>query len=180
VIVAAVRQVADWLVDGATGVNVQLASLPGDSPDVRPPLVTVWDATRFEWVARGHVLRDRTGSGPLLLVRGPDETALPLFAGDETGGWSTVDVVVAYVHRPTAIDWTDYVLRDAYQTLRAAVRALQAPFGALQVGPTRMRVAFDRPTARFVAAQETLSGEETILASLIITLPALDEWALGS
>ena len=178
-IVAAVRQVADWLVDGTRGVNQQIALVPGDSSDALPALVTVWDATRFEWVARGHVLRERTGAGPLLLVRGPDVAELPLFAGDG-GGWAAVEVRVAYVLRQSSESWTDFALRDAYQTLRAAARSIGQQFQTMQASPERARVAFDRPTARFEAAQETLSGEETILASLLVTLPALDEWALGA
>lgn len=178
-IVAAVRQVADWLVDASTGVNAQLASVPGDDADAKPPLVTVWDATRFEWVARGNVLRDKTGAGPLLLVRGPDQAELPTWAGDEAGGWASVDVRVAYVRRPTVDQPSDYVLRDAYQTLRAAVRALQAPFQDMSATNERMAVEFARPTIVFDAQQEEMSGKETILASLLVTLPAFDQWSLG-
>jgi hypothetical protein len=179
VIVAAVRQVADWLVNGSSGVNAQLATVPGDSADVIPPLVTIWDATRFEWVAQGRVLRDLTGSGPLLLVRGPTELEIPLFAGQQGGGWAPVDVIVAYVHRPTVEEPSEYVLRDAYQTLRAAARAIALQFPTMQASQERARVAFERPTVRFSAEQEQLDGE-VLLASLTITLPAFDEWALGS
>lgn len=178
-IVAAVRQVADWLVNGTTGVNAQLASVPGDSSDVIPPLVTVWDATRFEWVARGQVLRALTGNGPLLLVRGPTELELPIFAGGAGGAWAPVDIVVAYVHRPTVEEPSEYTLRDAYQTMRAVARVIALQFPTMQASQERQRVAFERPTVRFSAEQEQLDGE-LLLASLTITLPAFDEWALGS
>lgn len=184
-IVAAVRQVADWLDDGTTGVNAQLATLPPDGVLVEsaPPAVTVWDATRFEWVARGEVPRALTGNGPLLLVRGPDELVLPIFGGVEGGGWTDVEVLVAYVDRPSLATPSDDVLRHAYETLRAATRALQQRFNtAGAAAPERMRVSLDRPTLRFTAAQSPLQddGDEFILAGLTITIPAFDIWAMGS
>lgn len=178
-IVPAVRQVADWLSDASTGVNVQLATVPGDALEPVPADVTVWDATRSAWVARGEVPREQTAAGPLLLVRGPDEAELPTWAGDESAGWAAIEVIVAYVVRPGIDVASDDALRDAYQTLRAAVRALQAPFQTMQAGPTRASVEFARPTVRFDAGQQNLAGKETILAQLLVTLPAFDSWSLG-
>jgi hypothetical protein len=181
-IVAAVRQVADWLVDAETGVNAQLAAAPRDATDTVPPLVTLWDATRFEWVARGEVPRDKTGHGPLLLVRGPDELDLPIFAGDAQGGYASLDVLVAYVLREDVEQPTEYALTHAYETIRAAARALQAPFNTTTTAQVRMGVTLERPTLRFSAAQSSLTdaGGDLILAGLTVTIPALDSWALGS
>jgi hypothetical protein len=183
-IVAAVRQVADWLVDGSAGVNAQLQSLPTDGTVVasNPPLVTVWDATRFEWVARGAVPRSLTGNGPLLLVRGPDELELPIFGGTGEGGWANVDVLIAYVDRPNLEVPNDYVLTHAYETLRAVARAMQQRFNTFTAAPERLRVSLDRPTLRFSAAQAPLQddGDEFVLAGLTITIPAFDIWAMGS
>lgn len=179
-IVAAVRQLADWLTDATHGVNVQLATVPGDGGDTPPAAVTVWDAARHDWVARGQVPRDRTGSGPLLLVRGPDEAELPLFAGQDGGGWTDLELLVAYVHRPGITTASDRALRDAYETLRAAARSLALQFPTLQASPERARVSFERPRARFLAEISTLAGEETVLATLVVSLPAFDAWALGT
>ncbi len=178
-IVAAVRQVADWLVDATTGVNALLPSIPHDPSEVDPPAVTVWDATRFSWVASGNVPRDRTGALPLLLVRGPDEQEISAWLGDENGGVTPLTVLVAYVRRPQLSADTDYVLTHAYQTLRAAVRALQAQYQSADVR-TRVGVELGRPTYRLVAAQEKLAGEEHILASLEVTFPAADPWVAGA
>lgn len=178
-IVSASRQVADWLSDAATGVNVQLNSVPGDASDVRPPNVTVWDATRFEWVAKGVVPRDRTGALPLLLIHVPQEQQVTAWAGDDTAGWVPVTVIVDYVRRPELTATSDFVVTHALQTLRAAVRALQAQY---QTADTRVRNGVDlsRPAYRIVAEQQKLAGEELILATLEVTLGAFDPWVMGA
>lgn len=179
-IVGAVRQLADWLVDPTTGVNAQLPTVPGDPTDVPAPLVTVYDATRFEWVARGSIPRAKTGDGPLLLVRGPDEADQPLWAGGESGGWADVDLRVAYVRRPEITGPSDYAVAHAYQTLRAAVRALQAKFPVPAASPVRMGVQLERPRVAFIASNEELSGKEIILCSLSVTVSAFDPWVMGA
>lgn len=179
-IVAAVRQTADWLGDATHGVNALLASVPGDVGDTAPPNVTIYDATRQDWVARGVIPRGDTGNVPLLLVRGPDEAEIPLWAGTDGGGWGDVEVRIAYVRRPGVTRASDDVLTQAYQTLRAAARSLQAQFQTMQAGPTRQGVLFERPRLRFLADQETLAGNETILASLAVTFGAFDPWVLGA
>ncbi len=178
-IVAAVRQCADWLTDATNGVNVQLASVPGDSSDVPPPLVTVWDATRFEWVSRGVVPRDRTGALPILLVRGPNAAELKAWAGASDGGWSECQVLIDYVRRPSLSSDSDYVMTHAYQTLRAVARALQAQYQTAEIR-TRNGVDLQRPTIAFTAEQEKLAGEEVVLAGLTITFSAFDPWVMGA
>lgn len=181
-IVAATRQVADWLVHPTTGVNAQLAAAPNDPTDTTPPLVTVWDATRFEWVARGEIPRDKTGNGPLLLVRGPDAAELPIALTQGEGGYTPIDVLVAYVVREDVDQPTEYALTHAYETLRAVARALQAVFNTTTTPQSRMGVVLERPTLRFSAEQTPLAeaGGDLILAGVTITIPALDSWALGT
>lgn len=178
-IIPAIRQVADWLVDADTGVNKQLATVPGDPGEPVPNLVTVWDASRFPWAATGEVPRELTNAGPLLLVSGPEDAEFPTWPGDDRGGWTDIEVLVAFVARPGIDVPPEYKLRDAYQTLRAAVRALQAPFQTMQSGPTRASVEFARPVVRFSSAQVPLVGSEMMLAGLTVILPAFDAWALG-
>lgn len=178
-IVSAVRQIADWLADAATGVNTQLAALPLEAVDSPPPLVTVWDATRFDWVARGVVPRDRTGKLPLLLVHVPSEQELSAWAGDPQGGARSLTVLVDYVRRPQLEPDSDYLVSHAMQTLRACARALQAPFTSVDTR-TRTGVDLGRPSFRILAAQEKLAGEETIVATLEVTLLAFDPWVMGA
>jgi hypothetical protein len=181
-IVAATRQVADWLVHPTTGVNAQLASAPRDPSDTTPPLVTVWEATRFEWVARGEIPRDKIGDGPLLLVRGPDAAELPIALTQGDGGLAPIDVLVAYVVRDRVEQYTDFALAHAYETIRAIARALQAVFNTTGTRQVRMGVELERPTLRFSAEQIPLTeaGGDLILAGVTITIPARDTWALGT
>lgn len=183
-IVAAVRFIADTLVAASTGVNAQLAALPIEAgagvPDTIPPPVLVYDSTRFSWVARGVVPRAETGATPLLLVRGPDEAEIPLWAG-EAGGWTPINIRVGYVGRPAeSVTPSDAALFHAYETARAAARCLAVKFETMQSGPERNRVSFERPTVTFLAEQEELAGKEIILAQLNISLPSFDRWALGA
>lgn len=183
-IVAATRFVADTLVDATAGVNVQLAALPIETgagvPDTTPPAVLTYDATRFAWVARGIIPRAEIGNTPLLLVRGPDEAEIPLWAG-EAAGWVPLKIRVAYVGKPSeSVTPSDRALFHAYETARAAARCLALKFQNMAAALERNRVSFERPTVVFLSEQEELAGKENILAQLEVTLPSFDRWALGA
>lgn len=179
-VVAAVRQLADWLVVASTGVNAQLASVPKDPTDPTPAPVTVYDSTRFAWVARGTVPRDKTGSGPLLLVTGPEEAEVPIWAGAPNGAWGDIECLISYVQRPLVTVDTDFSLTDALQTLRAAARAIQAQFQTMQEGPERMGATLERPRVRLILSNEKLEGNEVIVAMLAVTFSVADPWVAGA
>jgi hypothetical protein len=183
VIVAAVRQVADWLADLTTGVNALLASVPKDVGDPAPPNVTIYDETRDAWVAVGVVNRAAGNAGPLLLIRGGDGQELPLFPTQGDGGYVPCEVLIAYVRRAIVNQATpvptDDAVRDALQTMRAVARSLALQYTAQQANPRRTQVDLDRPSIRLDRSQEKLGESELILMSLSVTLPALDSWSMG-
>lgn len=184
-IAAAVRQVADWLAHASTGVNALLASVPGDGGDSAPASVTIYDETREPWVARGIVPRAKTGTGPLLLVRGPDELAVPLFPTQENAGYADCEVLVVYVRRaPAASVESDDAVRDVYQTFRAIARSIALQYTTQTASPTRMSVGLDRPTLRFLRQGGPLDpGQpdgELMIGMCAITFPAVDPWAMAA
>lgn len=66
-----VRIVADWLANltsAGAGVNALLNSVPLDGGDSAPPPVTVYDATRDNWVARKLLPNDETITLPAVAV----------------------------------------------------------------------------------------------------------------
>lgn len=180
-IVAAVRELADWLSAAPAGVNAQLATVPRDVGDPVPPSVTVHDETRESWVARGVVPRGSLGNGPLLIIRGPDDLQLPLWTDQGSGGFTPLELRVGYVRRAAqaSVD-TDDALRDCYQTLRAAARVIALKYQTPLTGVTRTQVTLDRPTVQLLRAVEALEGEELILAQLAVSFPAVDPWAMAT
>lgn len=183
-IAAAVRQVADWLGDATTGVNALRASVPGDSGEAAPAAVTIYDETREPWVARGTVPREKTGTGPLLLVRGPDEAGVPIF-GSQGGGYAECEVLVCYVRRAPAAGSTavesDDAVRDVYQTVRIIARSIALQYDTQEANPSRMSVGLDRPTLRFLRQSAPLAPDgELITGMLAITFPAVDPWAMAA
>lgn len=184
-IAAAVRQVADWLGDGTTGVNALLASIPKDVGDTAPASVTIYDETREPWVARGTVPRAKTGTGPLLLVRAGDEVELPIFPTQGSGGYASCEVVVCYVRRAPATGTTavesDDAVRDVYQTMRAVARSLALQYDTQEANPSRQSVCLDRPTVRFLRQSASLAPDgEVITGMCSITFPAVDPWAMAT
>lgn len=174
-IVDLVRQVADWLADPSTGVNVQLASLPDDVGDTTPPNVTVADETRDAWVARGVVPREKIGAGPILIVTSDKTSRIPL---STKNGRAENTVVVRYVARKAA---TDELLNDALQTLRAVGRVLALKFTSVMGSLTRNRTDLEPPEdARLIAEFEELEGDEIIAYRLEVTIPATDAWGLAA
>jgi hypothetical protein len=185
VIAAAVRQVADWLADGVTGVNALRLSVPMDNGETAPAAVTIYDETREPWVARGTVPRAKTGTGPLLLVRGPDELAVPIFGTQGNGGYADCEVLVCYVRRAPAAGSTavesDDAVRDVYQTMRIIARAIALQYTEQEANPSRQSVSLDRPTVRFLRQTAPLSPDgELITGMLSLTFPANDPWAMAA
>lgn len=176
-IAAAVRQVADWLGDATTGVNALLATVPKDVADAVPANVTIYDETREPWVARGTVPRTKTGTGPLLLVRGPDAVELPVFSG-----YTPCEVQVLYVRRaPAATVESDDAVRDVYQTMRAIARSIALQYDTQEANPTRMSVGLDRPTLEFRRQTAPLAPDgELITGVMSLTFPAIDPWAMAA
>lgn len=186
--VAAIRQTADWLAHVVTGVNALLATVPRDVGEAAPPNVTVYDETRDDWVARGTVPRKKTGNGPLLLVRGPEEVQLPIFGTQEAGGYTPIDVLVLYIRRAAAAGASavesDAAVRDVYQTSRAIARSIALQYTTQQANPSRMSVGLDRPTLRFLRQGGPLDPQqpdgELITGIVSITYPAVDPWAMAA
>lgn len=179
-IVDGVRQTAVWLADATTGVNALRSSVPRDSGEAAPPAVSIYDETRSAWVARGVVPRGKTGSGALILVRGADETDVPLFPG-EGGGFTPLGVRIAYVRRAdVSLVESDDAVRDALQTLRICARSIASQWLSQQAMPTRNQVDFDRPLFKIVRSAEELAGDDLILAEAHITYPAVDTWAMAA
>jgi hypothetical protein len=184
-IVAAIRQTADWLADGTTGVNALLAAVPKDVTDTAPPTVTIYDETRDAWVARGAVPRAKTGNGPLLLLRGPDEAELPIFGTQGDAGAVPVEVRVLYLRRALAatVD-SDDAVRDVYQTFRAIARSLALQYDTQEAAPARNSVDLYRPTLRVLRGLAPLDPNkpdgELITGALAITFPAVDPWAMAA
>lgn len=184
-IVAAIRQTADWLAHASTGVNALLASVPKDVTDTVPANVTIYDETRDAWVARGQVNRTKTGTGPLLLVRGPDELEVPIFGTQGDGGASPCEVRVLFIRRaPAASVESDDAMRDVYQTLRACARSLALQYDTQEAAPARNSVDLHRPTLRVLRGTVPLDPSkpdgELITGALSITYPAVDPWAMAS
>lgn len=119
-----VRIVADWLAgvtSAGDGVNALLAGVPRDAGDPVPPGVTVYDATRTDWVAQRKIERaDDDVQLPALAV-----LLLGAFEMDGTvatayrGGTPTV--LVLYLHRELV---TEAALTAAGTTLRAVRQSL--------------------------------------------------------
>lgn len=185
-IVPAVRQTADWLRDATSGVNALRGSVPRDVGEAAPAAVTVYDEMTDEWVARGAVPRAKTGAGPLLLVRGPDELDVPLFPtqGQNGGPLTTCSVWLLYVRRVdvagSAAVASDDVVRDAFQTLRIAARAIASQWTEQEAMPARNGVDFDRPTFTILRQSAELSDTETVVGVARIDYPAVDAWAMAA
>jgi hypothetical protein len=94
----AVRMLADRLADADEGVNAISAFVPRFTGDEVPPEVTIYDATRTGWVARGKVPKGEDGdeeqiSFPCVVVflqQGNYESGV---ARDASGGRYTQGVV---------------------------------------------------------------------------------------
>lgn len=65
-ILETVRIIADWLADGAFGVNAVRTSVPKDTGVADFPAVTVLDSTRDGRVARGGVPNLEPSNFPVL------------------------------------------------------------------------------------------------------------------
>lgn len=181
-IAAAVRQTADWLADATTGVNAIRSTVPRDGGEPAPAAVTIYDETREPWIARRQVPRKKTGSGPLLLVAGPDEVEVPIFGSQGDQGFAPCEVMVAYVRRaPIATEESDDVVRDVYQTLRIAARSLALQYTEQEANPTRMSVGLDRPTVKILRTAEPFGDDGEVISGLLsITYPAIDPWAMAA
>lgn len=177
-IVDLIRQVADWLSDGTTGVNTVRTSVPRDGGDPAPAAVNVYDQTREAWVAMGIVLREKTGAGPMLLVQLHGDVEMPVRTDQIVAGWPRVELAVRYVARNTT---RDDLVRDAWQTLRCAQRVLADQFNKTPgTSWSRNGTLFEKPTARLVPFSEPLEGDELVVAVLLLTFEALDPWALDT
>lgn len=174
-IVDVLRQVADWLSDGLSGVNTLLGALPDDVGDTVPPNVTVVDVTRNEWIARGVVHRDKIGAGPLLIVSLGAVTDVPLRTDAAD---ASVPVVVQYVARKAT---TDELVTECLQTLRAAARVLAARFSPVVGALTRNETDLAPPdVARLTIEFTELEGDELIVGRLELSIPATDAWGLAA
>ncbi len=184
-IVAAIRQTADWLSHATTGVNALRANVPRDTGEAAPGAVTIYDETREAWVARGQVPRAKTGTGALLLVRGPDELEVPLFGGEPSGGFTDCEVRVLYVRRALAASVeSDDAVRDVYQTLRVCARSLALQYTTQVAAPARNGVDLHRPAVRLLRGVVPLDPAapdgELVVGALSITYPAVDPWAMAA
>lgn len=116
-ILETVRIIADWLADGAFGVNAVRTSVPKDTGVADFPAVTVLDSTRDGRVARGGVPNLEPSNFPVLLVTPADQPvdqASPAVKPFPTD--ATVTVLVRYA--TNKVD-TAEAERDTSQTLKA-------------------------------------------------------------
>lgn len=173
-----IRQHADWYADGPAGVNAQRPNVPRDVGVAAPPAVTVYDATRHAWVARGTVPRDKTGSGALLLVDGTEEFQTWVRSQDIQGGGSLVGVRARYVARKKQ---TELLVMDCYHTLRCVLRVIALRFNGTTPSYTRNGTILEPPDdVRFQLPLEPLEGDELVVGELVFAHRATDPWALAT
>lgn len=173
-----IRQHADWYADGAAGINAQRTNVPVDVGVAVPPAVTVYDSTRYAWVARGTIPRDKTGSGALILVEGVEEFQTWVRSEDLQAGGSLVGIRARYVARKKQ---TDVLLLDCYNTLRCILRVVALRFNGTTMDYTRNGTVISPPDdVRFQLPLERLEGDELVVAELLFAHRAIDPWALAN
>lgn len=174
-----IRQHADWYADVSAGINVQRANVPVDVGVAVPPAVNVYDSTRYAWVARGSIPRDKTGSGALILVEGVEEFQTWVRSEDaQAGGGSLIGVRARYVARKTQ---TDVLMMDCYNTLRCVLRVIALRFNGTVTSYTRNGTLIEPPDdVRFQVPLERLEGDELVVAELLFAHRVIDPWALAN
>lgn len=171
-----IRAVADALADGTTGVNTLLSSVPKESGVAVPPTVTVYDASRTDWVGRGRISTEEVAAGPLLLVSARGDTEI-LLDQPESIVRAPLDVIIRYAMQGQA---SDTAALQAWQTLRAALRCALKVSGTTEVWPKRNGTWIDAPRrAQFVTLFDHTDGDTLVVGALILTFFALDPWALN-
>lgn len=169
-----IRQVAAWLEDDTLGVNALLPTVPKDVGDEALPLVRIFAATEYDWVARSMIDRAKLEDGPVLLVSAFPTAEATIYAGGKPAP-GQLAIAVRYAARKTA---SSVLQRQGWQTMRAAMRSLvkQATQqniireNGVRIGP------LDGLT--HIAALEE-SGDDILIDILTVTLTVDDAWACG-
>jgi hypothetical protein len=170
----AVDLVAEWLGDDVTGVNALLPVVPRPDTDPAPSAVTILTELTHSWVARGEILRGNI-SGPLLLVHNYADTqaeVLPELAVNR----APVEIAIRYAARGSD---TKVVTRDGWRVLRAAHRTISLKIENAQTQFERFGVRYSVPSGIRYVNMYAASGQDLVVGALVLTLPALDPWALG-
>jgi hypothetical protein len=174
-IVDAVLRVYEALTDGTNGINAIRSTVPRDVGVSAPAAVTVAHEYSSGAVARGEIEREAITDTPVVHVIPTDEVSASGLASAQHVG-SDVQIIVRYAVRGAA---THQLKRDCAQILRCAMRSLSVAFNdSTFSASTRNNIHFDAPRFRLLAQTED-AGDDVVIGNLIVTVRALDRWALG-
>lgn len=160
---------ADALRDPTTGVAAQLAAVPIDGADARPPAPVVVDESSTPWVARRRVPADwRT---PTVAVM---QAGAATMAGEAIATYRSVDVtlgvqiVAPLVASADAIQALHYTVRATQRALRVWLR------DASEAARTRGTVYVERSEAWTQGEVESSDEDGVSVVTLTVTLTVRD------
>jgi hypothetical protein len=176
--VMAVEQLHAWLTDPSTGLNTQLAAVPGESSTLATcPTFAHAFSTATPWAASEVIERDHvpTSGAPILVITPLGVQDSGTRAGQAHSGAGVgvaCRVALRASNRATAA-------RRGWQYLRAAHRVVAMQYASNNGrAVVRNAVAFDPPSLRYEPDfQQT--GDDLWVGALVVTFPAHDRWALG-
>lgn len=179
-IVEPLRLLVDWATDPAAGVNAELPGVPRPAGQLAPGAVTILNELDDIWVARGEPNRDA--------IRGRRILAFSHFDADAQGFPAPVlpeqegaVVHVAATYLALGVPAT-LALWEARQTLRALHRVVARRFDSMHTAHERLdTVVSAPPQVRYLPGFGTVGDTQDVysLATLVVSLPILDRWALG-
>lgn len=173
-IVDAITQVVAWLTDVSTGVNAIRTSVPGETSTAIPS-VTFYDANTHAWAARGVLERDQITASWIGVVSRLGDVESHALAEKHRPA-PNVSVLIRFAAREPV---TSTEVRIGEQLVRCARRAISSQYYTNKTADViRNGVLFDPPHFRSLDIWNQ-AGDDAVVGALLVTLPALDAWALG-
>jgi hypothetical protein len=173
-IVDAIAQVVAWMTDATTGVNAIRTTVPGEASTAIPS-VTWYDSNTHAWAARGTIERDQMTTAWIGVVSRLGDVALSAQPQHHRPS-PPVPVLIRFAARDTA---THTEVKIGEQLVRCATRAIAAVWWSNNLADvTRNGVLFEPPTLRALDIWQQ-PGDDAVVGALLVSLPALDAWALG-